>query len=197
MSEASLGDEDSDLEAPDTRTRLLDAAIHIASTQGLDKVTYRSVATQAGLSHSLVRFYFGSGEAMITAALERAAQLDVEESHIRAATIEEFGVDLLDVMGGERNRGMLQYDYLLRAVRRGVPLDRLVTLYDFYIGQVAGTLDDLDIDDPDGSIAAMILGAVDGLIMQHAIYESDERTERTLDRIRDLLRLLKNSSSGR
>lgn len=175
---------------PETRRRLLDSAIHIASTEGLGKVTYRSVAAHAGLSHSLVRFYFGTKEAMVSEALERAAQLDTEESQLRAATIEDFNKDFLTVMSGERNRGMLQYDYLLRAVRGGVPLDRLVAVYDIYIGQVSATLDEVGVADDDGSLAALVLAAVDGLVMQHAIYESDDRTERILERLREMLRAL-------
>ncbi|MGP4029877.1 TetR family transcriptional regulator [Actinomadura sp. 3N407] len=56
-----------------TRNALLDAVIQIAGAKGIEKVTYRSVAAEAGLSHSLVRFYFGSGDAMLTEALECAA----------------------------------------------------------------------------------------------------------------------------
>jgi AcrR family transcriptional regulator len=174
-----------------TRRRLLDAAIHIASTQGLDKVTYRSVGTQAGLSHSLVRFYFGTGDAMVTQALERAAQLDVAQSQIRSESIQEFGAELLRLMAEERNRVMLQYDYLLRALRGRVPIERLVSLYDFYIGEVAATLEQVGIEDADGSTAGLVLAALDGLILQHAVYGSEEHTEAVLDKLRDVLRLLR------
>jgi AcrR family transcriptional regulator len=178
----------------DTRTRLLDAAIHIAATQGLDKVTYRSVGAQAGLSHSLVRFYFGTGEAMLLQALERAAQLDVEQSRIRSATIEEFGRDLLPVWSDERTRGMLQYDYMSRALRGRLPMEGVASLYDFYIGQVAETLRECGIDDRDGATADVILAALDGLILQHAAYDSEERAERAIDTIRHILRLLQADS---
>ncbi|MGW0038436.1 TetR/AcrR family transcriptional regulator [Gordonia sp. NPDC003376] len=177
---------------PDTRARLLDAAVHIASTQGLDKVTYRSVAAQAGLSHSLVRFYFGSGDAMISQALALAAELDAEESNLRAGSIDEFGSHLLSVMGDERTRAMLQYDYLLRAVRGGIPLERVISVYDFYIDQVSTTLRNVGIDDEDGVIASTIFAAVDGMILQHAIYRSDERTEQMLGVIRRLLARLQD-----
>jgi AcrR family transcriptional regulator len=176
---------------PATRIRLLDAAIHIASTQGLDKVTYRSVAAQAGLSHSLVRFYFGTGEAMITQALERAAQLDIDEAKIVSESVEEFGRDFLAVLEGERQRGMLQFDYLLRAVRGGLPVERVTGLYDVYIGGVSKTLDKVGIDDPTGAIAGLVLAAVDGMLLQHAIYNDVERTERLVEQLREVLRLLR------
>jgi AcrR family transcriptional regulator len=177
-----------------TRNRLLDAVIHIAGTQGLDKVTYRSVGAQAGLSHSLVRFYFGSGEAMVTQALERAAQLDASESRLLSEDIEDFSSRMVQAISGNRSRGMVQYDYLLRAVRGGVPLERVTTLYDFFIHQVSETLGNVGIDDPDGSRAALILAALDGLVLQHAIYRSDERTEAMLESLRTILRLLQSQA---
>lgn len=190
MSESAPGDPEAD-----TRTRLLDAAIHVASTEGLDKVTYRSVAAQAGLSHSLVRFYFGTGTQMVAEALERAAQLDARESRLHSDSIDQFGLDFVDVVSRERTRGMLQYDYLLRAVRGGVPLDRVQALYTFYLDEVGSTLDNVGIDDEDGSIAAVIFAAIDGLVLQHAVYQSDERTDLVFDRIRDIVRLFQREAA--
>jgi len=179
-------------QAAQTRLRLLDAAIQIASEQGLDKLTYRSVAARAGLSHSLVRFYFGSGEAMITEALERAAELDVSEGHLLVDNVESFSDALVETVSGEGSRGLLQYDYLLRAVRGGVPLERVRGLYDFYIRQVAGTLASIQVDDPEGSIAALVFATIDGLVLQHSIYQSAERTEAVLEQLRSVLRMLQS-----
>lgn len=176
-----------------TRNALLDAVIQIASTRGIEKVTYRSVAAEAGLSHSLVRFYFGSGDRMLTEALERAARLDATEGHLLAEDVESFGSALVESLSGDNARQLLQYDYLLRAVRGGIPVERVVALYDYYQRQIGGTLDNLDIDDRDGSIAALILATLDGLVLQHSIYGSDERTEAVLERLRDVIRTLRQA----
>lgn len=172
------------------RIRLLDAVIKIASSYGLDKVTYRSVASEAGLSHGLVRFYFGSKEGMVSQALEHAARLDVAESRIVAESIDSFSSEFVRTVSSEQSRGLLQYDFLLRAVRGGVPAKDVVALYDFYIEQVSETLRNVQIQDEDGSFAALILAAVDGLVLQHSIYGSAERTENILERLRDVLRML-------
>jgi hypothetical protein len=132
---------------------------------------------------------------MVAEALERAAQLDARESRLRSESIDHFGLDFVEVVSGERTRGMLQYDYLLRAVRGGVPLERVQALYTFYLSEVRATLDNAGIDDHDGSIAALIFSAIDGLILQHAVYQSDERTELVLDRIRDVLRLFQREAA--
>lgn len=174
----------------ETRDRLLDGVIAIASARGLDKVTSRAVGEETGLSHSLVRFYFGSVEEMITAALERAARLDVAEGPLSAESLEDFGSHVVDTISTNNARNMLQYDYLLRAVRGGVPVERVIQLYDFYQSQVAATLANVDVEDPDGTTAALIFAALDGLVLQHAIYQSADRTNLILQRLRDLIRLL-------
>jgi hypothetical protein len=76
-----------------------------------------------------------------------------------------------------------------------VPLERVQALYAFYLGEVSATLDNAGIDDQDGSIAALIFSAIDGLILQHAVYQSDERTELVMGRIRDVLRLLQREAA--
>lgn len=183
-------------EEGDTRRRLLDAAIEIASTEGLDKVTYRSVARKVGLSHSLVRFYFGTGDAMRGEALETWAKMDIDDSQIRATTIEEFGAEIMQLMTGDRARAMLQFDYLLRSVDGTYPIESMQRVYDLYIGGVSQTLADLEINDPQGATAALVFAAIDGLILQHAVYGSDERTEQSMDQLRRILRLLRSAGPG-
>ncbi|MET0418035.1 MAG: TetR family transcriptional regulator [Actinoplanes sp.] len=170
-----------------TRELLLDAAIHIAGTQGPDKVTYRSVGAQAGLSHSLVRFYFGTREALLSQAFERAARRDAAEAGLLADDVDAFAAGLVRTISDRPDRQLIQYDYLLRAARGGGPLAPVTELYDYYIEQVAGTLANLGVDDPDGSLAALVFAALDGLVLQHSIYRSPERTERVLDELRRLL----------
>lgn len=181
----------------ETRARLVDAAIQIASTQGLDKVTYRSVTAEAGLSHSLVRFYFGTREALVTAALERAAYLDSMEGDFNSLDVETFASHVVESISSNNARGMLQFDNLLRAVRSGEGVNRVVALYDFYQQQVSCTLRNLGIPDPDGSVAALVFAALDGIVLQHSVYGSNDRTDRVLECLRDVLRLLEESASTR
>lgn len=178
-----------------TRARLLDAVMEIASADGLDKVTYRSVGAKAGHSHSLVRFYFGYKDAMILNALERAAELDAAETRMVADDLESFNADFIRGNSGSRPRSQLQYDYLLRAVRGRVPLERVRRVYEIYISQVEATLSNAGIGDDDGMIAATVLATLDGIMLQHMVYESPERTEAMLEKVRHMLRLLRSDGS--
>ncbi|MBM2614709.1 TetR family transcriptional regulator [Actinoplanes sp. LDG1-06] len=169
------------------RDRLLDAAIHIAGAEGHDKVTYRSVAALAGTSHSLVRFYFGTREAMLTEAFELAARRDAAEADLLADSVEAFGANLVRLITEARDRQLLQYDFLLRAARGDGEMGPVAELYDHYIAQVAGTLTALGIDDPGDVRAALVFAALDGLVLQHLVHGSDARTEETLVELREVL----------
>lgn len=176
-----------------TRERLLDAAIHIAGTQGPGKVTYRSVGTQAGVSHSLVRFYFGTREALLTEAFERAARRDAADVTLLATDLPSFGAHLVETITDQSDRQLIQYDFLLRAVRGLGPIEPVAELYDHYIDQVAGTLTNVGVEDDSRALAALVFGALDGLVLQHAIHDSAERTEECLEELRRLLRLAADS----
>ncbi|ROO60581.1 TetR family transcriptional regulator [Micromonospora sp. Llam0] len=179
---------------PNARETLLDAAIHIAATQGPEKVTYRSVGAQAGLSHSLVRFYFGSREVLLTQAFERAARRDAADTGLLAEDVESFGAGLVRTITEEPDRQLIQYDFLLRAVRGGGPIEPVTELYDHYIGQISGTLANLGVEDPGHPLAALVFAALDGLVLQHSIYRSAERTERVLDELRSILMLVQSAA---
>lgn len=180
---------------PATRDRLLRAAISIAAERGVSAVTYRSVAAEAGVSHGLVRFYFGSGQAMLAEAFELAARADASEAHLLAGDIDSFGAELSRTISQNPARSILQFDYVLSAVRGAAPLERVESLYAEYVERVGETLQNVGISDEDGSLAALVFAALDGMVLQHAIHHDEARTERLLDHLRDHLRMLRSRSA--
>jgi AcrR family transcriptional regulator len=71
------------------REQILTAAHTVALRDGIDGVTVRAVATEAGLSHGLLVFYFKRKDQLIAALLDRmlatAAPLRVPDDLARAA----------------------------------------------------------------------------------------------------------------
>jgi len=55
----------------DIEARLLDAAEHLLVEIGYAGVTTRALASQAGVNHGLVHYYFGSMDALLIEVLER------------------------------------------------------------------------------------------------------------------------------
>jgi AcrR family transcriptional regulator len=101
--------------APDTRTRILDAALDAMSVHGLARLTLEDVARAAGMSRQTVYRYFGNRDALVTAAILR------EEQHfIRLITEAARGHDdLRPAMEAAIATG-------LRAARAHPLLDRLL-----------------------------------------------------------------------
>src|ERR1700756_5692615 len=60
------------------REALLDAVLRIVADVGVDAVTHRRVAEVAGLPLASTTYWFESKEHLLTAALERAAERDIE-----------------------------------------------------------------------------------------------------------------------
>jgi AcrR family transcriptional regulator len=61
------------LPAEERRTALLDAALEVIARSGFAGTTLRDVAAEAGVAHGLLRHHFGTREALLAAAFDRAA----------------------------------------------------------------------------------------------------------------------------
>ncbi|MFI8320558.1 TetR/AcrR family transcriptional regulator [Streptomyces sp. NPDC085529] len=72
-------------EALDTRARILDRAVEIAATDGLEGVTIGRLATDLGMSKAGVHGHFGSKEALQLAAFDVAVEQFKERVPARAA----------------------------------------------------------------------------------------------------------------
>jgi len=111
------------------RTALLEAVLTIVAKIGIDAVTHRRVAEEAGLPLASTTYWFESKENLLTAALELAAERDVARLHayvaelgglsgsidaVVAAIVEPLDEDLRTSTGSL----IATYALLLKATRR-------------------------------------------------------------------------------
>jgi AcrR family transcriptional regulator len=184
----SFTDRNPDGDAPSSKDKLLDAAIQIAGREGVRAVTYRAVAAQAGVTHGLVRHHFGTREQLLAEAFRRAASKDSDGVRLEATSVEEFASGFVESLNTSWEGPMLQFDETTQAIRGELPIDNIRQQYVRYIDKVRHTFDRVGIDDPDGSTAALVFAALDGLVLQHLIFGDDARTEQVLDALRDVVR---------
>jgi len=159
------------------RDALLDAVVRIVAEVGADAVTHRRVAEVAGLPLASTTYWFESKEHLLTAALERAAERDIERLHDflgdPPGDIEDpltLAVDAILGSAEERNqsnRGSLLaiYALMLEAARR--PALRAVNRRwtEAYLDALARLLALAGSGDPRGD-AAILLAAGDGLLVE-------------------------------
>jgi TetR/AcrR family transcriptional regulator, regulator of cefoperazone and chloramphenicol sensitivity len=64
---------------PDTRQRLIDAAVECILEDGFYRASSNAIAERAGLSWGVIQYYFGSRESLLLTVLEEGTHLLVEE----------------------------------------------------------------------------------------------------------------------
>ena len=173
---------------------MLDAVIRIVAEVGADAVTHRRVAQVADLPLASTTYWFESKEHLLTAALERAADSDIERLHAfiqdAPAVVADpvaLAVDaILDPLdeSGQAARGSLlaTYALLLEAARR--PALRAVTRRwtDAYLDALGRLLAQAGSSDPP-SDAALLLAAADGLLVENLASGEDAELRGTLRRL--------------
>jgi DNA-binding transcriptional regulator YbjK len=76
------------------RAELLEAAIHLIGAHGLDAVTHRAVAAEAGVPAASTSYYFRSKDALIDEALNTLAMREVALLRERRAALGDRVADL-------------------------------------------------------------------------------------------------------
>jgi DNA-binding transcriptional regulator YbjK len=79
------------------RAELLEAAIHLIGAQGIEAVTHRAVAAEAGVPAASTSYYFRSKDELIHQALHTLAQREIERLRERREAL-GAGVGDLDVI---------------------------------------------------------------------------------------------------
>ena len=151
----------------DGRDALLSAVIDVVGEKGLRGVTYRAVASRAGVNHTLVTHHFGSIEGLLAATMEWAIQRSIEETGLEkiADFDENFADSLLETVSREPELQLFQFEMLLES-RRNPEVRALVErLYANYMSTVEDALRQRGLNVDNGAALA-IFAALDGLMLQ-------------------------------
>jgi AcrR family transcriptional regulator len=103
------------------KDQLLEAAFGVATREGLDRLTVRRVAAEAGLSHGLVHFHFRTKERLLLALLDRL---------LERTSVLELGPESADVASPlDRLVGLLRQEMLRLSSDRA----RIHLFFDFWL----------------------------------------------------------------
>jgi AcrR family transcriptional regulator len=166
------------------RDAILDAAERVIARHGFRGLTYRRVGEEAGVTHGLVSYHFGSRDGLIHETVARAARDAVEGSSLDPASgrLEDFARDLPKLGDEEPDGQALQFELALEARRRPELQPEVRALYEEYFAVVEHALERIGI--AGGSpMARLVFAALDGIMLQQLIFERRADTE-------ELVRLL-------
>jgi TetR/AcrR family transcriptional regulator, regulator of biofilm formation and stress response len=154
------------------REALLDAVLRVVAESGVDAVTHRRIAEAAELPLASTTYWFGSKEEMLTAALERAADRDIErlaaflDADVSDPLALAVGALLDPVSEWQTGRGRLlaTYTLMLEAARRPELRAVMVRWTDAYLDALDPLLAAAGSTDP-RSDADLLIAAADGLLV--------------------------------
>lgn len=182
------------------RTELLNAAIAIIGTNGIDAVTHRAVAIQAGVPAASTSYYFRSKDELIDEALDLVAtreitrlrelralvQGPVDDPAMWAKAIADWVEEQLD--GTARTELVALYHLQLESARRADLREHQERWSEPLQAMAADAMRQLGASDPD-SAAVVLVSAVDGLRLNALSAKGDElRGERLRGLLEYLLR---------
>ncbi len=150
--------------------------LRIVAEAGVDAVTHRRVADVAGLPLASTTYWFQSKEHLLTAALERAADRDIERLNAFLGEAPEHAPDPLELAvgaivgpgdeSGQTSRGWLlaTYALLLEAARRPALREVTTRWTDAYLEALPPVLAAAGSRHPRPD-AELLLAAADGLLV--------------------------------
>jgi AcrR family transcriptional regulator len=158
--------------------QLLAAAYLIAVRDGLDQVTARRVADEAGASPGLVFFHFGSKDGLLLALLEHllAGALDAEvtpEIAVLASPVDRLLALLrIEVEGLPEQRGAVElfFAYWVSLGRQAAFRDRisraLEDYRDVFVPVCTDVADELGLEVTGDALATYVVSLIEGAAVQ-------------------------------
>ena len=168
------------------RETLLAAAVQVASDKGLAALTYREVAREAGVAHSLVAHHFGSRNSLIRATMEYAVQVGSQTIHFSGGSLDELGDDLDELVQDTPGLQAFQIELAINARTDPALGESARAMYDRYIRLTRDDLERLGLGD-DPAIARLVMAALDGIVIQQLVYDSPEQTRESLEALRGVI----------
>jgi AcrR family transcriptional regulator len=175
------------------RDALLDAAARVVASHGFRGLTYRAVAREAGLTHGLVGYHFGSRDKLIHEAALKAAREAIARSSLdpESGRLEDFARDLSRLAVDAPEAQAFQFELALEARRRPDLLPEIRGLYEEYLAVVERALERFGADRRP-AVARVIFAALDGLMLQQLIFERPQETEEAVAVLREIVRALRD-----
>ncbi len=150
------------------REALVSAAVEIVAAKGLRGLTFRAVASQAGVNNSLVAHHFGSRDSLLSAALEWAVEQSIETTLLLDFESEErFTEALLESLHVSPELQVFQYEMILEAGRNPIFQLAVQRLYQRYFDVTRDSLRRYVADGDLDAVARHVFSALEGSVLQY------------------------------
>ncbi|MFE4972751.1 TetR/AcrR family transcriptional regulator [Kitasatospora sp. NPDC056651] len=164
------------------REALLDAATRLLAREGARALTHRAIAAEAGTTHGIARYYFGTLDQLLDEAMRRLATRQIEEVHALFHRLPNVDVPqritrivryVTGSLARDRDSGIARYEFFLEAARRP---QLQATLDAWGVAQraaFAGELRGAGSTAPEAD-AADLLTIINGLLLEQLALPTDD-----------------------
>lgn len=99
------------------RDALIDATIRVVAAQGVRGLTYRAVATEAGVTHGTVQHHFANLDELLEAALEKCIQVSLAGSSQppESGRIDDYVATLGESVRSTLDEQVFQFELVLES----------------------------------------------------------------------------------
>lgn len=172
------------------RDALLRATVAVVARGGLRALTYRAVAQEAGVAHALVRFHFGSRDALIVAATEYSLPEAIRVGGLESTStnVDDYAAGLEQVITSEGDLMAFQYEVILESRRRPELRPAVRDLYATFWKTASEDLRHRGVN-ADDSLGVLVFAALDGLVFQAVSMDDPDAAVAALAQLRTLLAL--------
>ncbi|MDV7241819.1 MULTISPECIES: TetR/AcrR family transcriptional regulator [Rhodococcus] len=179
------------------RDALLDAAIRAVADDGLRRLTYRRVASEAGVGHTLVAHHFGSIDTLVEQALQRSFARSVATISTRPGSgdLNALFAGLSTFAEVDAVDQAFQFELMLESRRRPGLRPHVRRVRDAYVDAIGTELTLAGLE-PDPALSHLIYSAAEGLILEQITGDDREPTDAALNHLRGLLRRTARPTEG-
>ncbi|MEV5205086.1 TetR family transcriptional regulator [Streptomyces sp. NPDC053720] len=164
------------------REALLDAATRLLAREGARALTHRAVAAEAGTTHGIARYYFGTLDQLLDEALQRLATRQIEEVRVLFHQLPDVDIPqritrivqyVTGSLAHDRDSGIARYELFLEVARRR---QLQASLNEWGVTQRAAFASELrgaGSADPEAD-AADLLTIINGLLLEQLALPIDD-----------------------
>lgn len=180
-----------------TRQSLIEAAVEVVAESGLRGLTHRAIATRAGVSHGLVRHYFGTIDELLLEAMQVVvAQVTQDRLQTRSTSLSTLSRDLGKAVQTDAQAHAFISEMLLEARRQPDLRPIIESMYESFRESTREMLTRRGIDAGSG-MAILVFAALDGLVIEQQALSRPKDTQSAIAALQQLLQAFHEVHAGR
>jgi TetR/AcrR family transcriptional regulator, regulator of biofilm formation and stress response len=172
------------------------ATERIVAREGLQALTYRSVANEAGVSHGLVRHHFGSLDELLVETMRDVINRNIESGGLGP----NFppGNSFLDQLADAVSKNQDSQAFLSEIIVQARREERIQPLVEEFYRELRRATRDYLVDRgfmADDGLVRLVTATIDGLVFYQMAVNDPDNTRAVVTRLHEILEILKSEAS--